>query len=260
MMQATSSLTALASLIAADPSTVLADEIHRIALPARLLQDLQDQSQEALVQPPPVGQAVTLVAEAKLALLLRLALAGPPTHRAASAQKLFSLQALPRLAASRALDLQPEEPGFGATGPGGTSLRQRLHQLLTPALRLVLALSTALPHSAAVREQTAAFVVAHERAIARILRDAASSGVRGWEPSDAELDEATLAMQILCELAPHKGLMPPQVAPALQEAAYRAASRFLASNARSQSPPVVRIAAAKDSGAPSAADQRTYVK
>ena len=250
----------MASLISADPSTALADEIHRIALPARLLQDLQDQSPEALVQPPPAGQAATLVAEAKLALLLRLALAGPPNQRAASAQKLFSLQALPRLAASRVLDLLPEEPGFGASGPSGSSLRQRLHQILTPALRLVLALATALPHSAAVREQTAAFVVSHERALARILRDAASSGVRGWEPSDAELDEATLVTQIVCELAPHKGLLPPQVAPSLQEAAYRASSRYLASNAKSQSPPVVRVAAAKDNGAPSQADQRTYAK
>jgi hypothetical protein len=205
--------------------------------------------------------------EAKLSLLLRLSLSGPPAHRAASAQKIFSLQALPRLAACRSLDLQPEEPGFGSSnigtaggGGGANSLRQRLHQLVTPALRLVLALATALPHSVAVREQTAAFVESHARALARILRDASSSGVRGWEPSDYELEEATLTVQLLSELAPYRGLISPQVGPALQEAAYRAASRFLTSNGKSQSPPVVRIAAVRDAGAASVADQATYAK
>jgi nuclear pore complex protein Nup205 len=262
---ATSALTSLAALVASDPTTALADELHRIALPARLLQDLQDQPPEVLVQPPPAGQAATLVLEAKLTLLLRVSLSGPPTHRAASAQKIFSLQALTRLAACRSIDLQPEEPGFGAsatatTSGGSNSLRQRLHQVISPALQLVLALVTALPHSIAVREQTASFVESHARAIARILRDAASSGVRGWEPGDSELGEATLAVQLMSELAPYKGLISPQVGPALQEAAYRAASRFLTSNGKSQSPPVVRIAAARDADAASVADQRTYAK
>jgi hypothetical protein len=112
----------------------------------------------------------------------------------------------------------------------------------------------------AVREHTAAFVEVHARAIARILRDASSSGVRGWEPSDCELEEATLAVQLMSELAPYKGLISPQVGPALQEAAYRAASRFLTSNAKSQSPPVVRISAARDAGAATIADHRTYAK
>jgi hypothetical protein len=259
---ATSALTALASLVSSDPSTTLTDELHRITLPARLLQDVQDQPPEALVQPPPAGQAATLVMEAKLSLLLRLSLSGPPTHRAASAQKIFSLQALPRLSACRSLDLQPEEPGFGSTttATGSNSLRQRLHQIMTPAFRVVLALVTALPHSVAVREHTAAFVEVHARAIARILRDASSSGVRGWEPSDCELEEGTLAVQLMSELAPYKGLISPQVGPALQEAAYRAASRFLTSNAKSQSPPVVRISAARDAGAATIADHRTYAK
>ena len=75
------------------------------------------------MQPPPSGQALLLVAEAQLTLLLRLAMAGPPLHRAASAQRLLSLHALPRLAQCRALGLQPEEPGFaqytGVRGAGG---------------------------------------------------------------------------------------------------------------------------------------------
>lgn len=54
-----------------------------------------------------------LVVEGQLTLLLRLALTGPPAQRAAAAQRLFALHALPRLSQCRALDLQPEEPGFG---------------------------------------------------------------------------------------------------------------------------------------------------
>ena len=216
------------------------------------------------MQPPPAGQAATLVVEAKLALLLRLALAGPPSHRASSAQKLFSLQALPRLAACRAIDLQPEEPGFASSstssdnGGGGTSLRHRLHLIIMPALRLVLALVTSLPHSAAVHDQTAAFVEAHGRALARVLRDSASSGVRGWEPSDAELEESTLTVQLMNAVTAHHSHT--QVAPPLQEAIYRTASRFLASNTRSQSPAVVKVAAARDAGTATAAQHRTYAK
>lgn len=65
------------------------------------------------LQPPPRGQALMLVVEGQLTLLLRLALTGPPAQRAAAAQRLFALHALPRLSQCRALDLQPEEPGFG---------------------------------------------------------------------------------------------------------------------------------------------------
>ncbi len=48
--------------------------------------------------------------------LLRLALAGPPSARSASAQRLFGLHVLAKLSKCRALDLQPEEPGFGQFG------------------------------------------------------------------------------------------------------------------------------------------------
>ena len=61
---------------------------------------------------------------------------------------------------------------------GAASLRQRLHQLLTPLLRLVLALVTALPNSGAVREQALAFVDSHARTLTRILHEAASPGIR----------------------------------------------------------------------------------
>jgi hypothetical protein len=139
-------------------------------------------------------------------------------------------------------------------------MRQRLHLLVTPALRLVLAIATALPTSAEAREQVAAFVEAHARSLARVLRDAASPGVRGWEPSDSELEEAALAAQLLAELAPHPGVLAPQHAPALREAVYRAACAFLAADARTHSPPVARVLAAREAGRVTPKEQRTYSK
>ena len=50
-------------------------------------------------------------------------------------------------------------------------------------------------------------------------------GRRGWEPSDAELEEATLAVQLLAELAPARHLL--AAAPQLTEAAYRLSARWV---------------------------------
>ena len=48
---------------------------------------------------------------------------------------------------------------------------------------------------------------------------------RGWEPGDAELEEATLAVQLLAELAPARHLL--AAAPQLTEAAYRLSARWV---------------------------------
>jgi len=250
----------LSALVGYDPTTLVSDEVHKSSLPARLLQDLRDQATAPLATPAVSGQAVTLVAEAQLTLLLQLALAGPVTHRVVSAQKLYALQTIPRLTACRALDLQPEEPGFISAAAASMSLRHRMHLLITPTLRLVLSICTALPQSDSVWEQIAEFVDTHSRTLARILRDAASPGVRGWEPSDAELDEATLAIQLLSEMVHRGHIIPPGAAPMLQEAAFRAACRFLVPNSRCQSPPVVRVHAAKQAGSLTMKDERTYAK
>jgi hypothetical protein len=260
ILQATAALAALSALVAADPTPATADALHRAALTPRLLAALQDLPAEA---PSPGGQAaaLALVAGSQLTLLLRLAMAGPPGQRAAAAERLFALQALPRLAACRALDVQPEEPGFGpASSGGGAPLRQRLHLVVGPSLRVALAVVTALPASAAVGDQAAAFAEAHARSLARVLRDAASPGVRGWEPGDAELEEAALAARLLAELARRRGPLPPQWAAQLQEGAYRAAARFLCGDARSHSPPVARVHAAREAGRVGPAEQRTHAR
>ena len=79
------------------------------------------------LQPPPRGQALLLVVEGHLTLLLRLALTGPAAQRATAAQRLFALHALPRLSQCRALDLQPEEPGFGQYSGKGLLVLQLAH-------------------------------------------------------------------------------------------------------------------------------------
>jgi hypothetical protein len=254
---AAAALVALAALASADPTPATAEEVHRVALTSRLLQELEAAPPAALAAPTAAGQAATLVAECRLTLLLRLALAGPPAQKAAAAQRLFSLQTLPRLARCAALDLQPEEPGFGGALGAGASLRARLHSLVAPALRLVLAVLAALPHSAAAAEQAAEFVEAHARALARVLRDAASPGVRGWAPGDAELEQAALVVQLLAELARRRTPLSPEADPPLREAAYRAAARFLAADARCASPPVQRVHAAREAGALAPRDLRT---
>ena len=116
----------------------------------------------------------------------------------------------------------PPLPALRLTA-GFSALRHRLHQLITPALRLVVAVVSALRHSAPVVQQAAAFVDAHARMVVRLLHEAASPGVRGWEPSDAEVDGATLALDLLAELAPHQALL--DSGAQLQEAAYRLSSR-----------------------------------
>ena len=76
----------------------------------------------------------------------------------------------------------PPPPPPNPRRAGAASLRSRLHQLLTPLLRLVLAVVTALPGSSAVREQALGFMDAHARTLTRVLHDAASPGIRwvGW--------------------------------------------------------------------------------
>lgn len=253
----TIALSCLAALVAADPTMTIAEDIYASGLPARLLQGMKDQMQTALTESPPVGQVMMLVAEAQLTLLVTLAVAGGPSQRQHSVQRLFSLQALTHLTSIPALDVQPEEPGFGSLS-WETSFRHRLHLLLTPTLRLVLALVTGLPDSPFVRQQAAGFIEAHSRTLVRIMHDVASPGVRGWEPSEMELQQGLLAAQLLTELGGHQGLG--TSAPQLQEAMLRAAARFLCGDVSSQSPVVAKVLAAKKAGRMDAQLQGMYLK
>lgn len=96
---------------------------------------------------------------------------------------------------------------------GLAGLRKRLHHLLTPLLRLVLAVVTALPNSAAVREQAQTLVQDHTRTLARILHDAASPGIR-QAPSalKCSFDPSSLHNARCC--SPAAASCPQQVFPA----------------------------------------------
>ena len=54
--------------------------------------------------------------------------------------------------------------------------RQRLYQIVTPVLRLVLVLLASAPGSQDVRAQASAFVAAHTQLILRLLQEAGASG------------------------------------------------------------------------------------
>lgn len=257
-------LAALAALTSSDPTTTVADRIHATGLPSRIVQELSDRSIAPISQPTHLGQAITVIIEAQLALLIRLTLAGPPSQRTAAARKLLALHTIPKLAHAQIIDIQPEEPGFSSTtvaAAAGATIRQRLHSIIAPLLRLIVTLLLALPGNTAAREQTAAFAVAHARTLARLLRDAASQGVRGWEPGDAELDEATLVICLLTEMVPYRRLVSDIVHAQLQEAVYRLACRFFAPNARSGNPALLRMYAVKESSANfKVSDDQTYSK
>jgi len=67
---------------------------------------------------------------------------------------------------------------------------------------------------------------------------------RGWEPGVAELAEASLVVSLLCLVRPQLRSHP--VWQPLQAAIFRLADRFCCMDAKSKSPPVLRLAAARD--------------
>ena len=247
---------ALSAWLATDPTVVSADELHATALPSRILQDLVEHSSESIAQPGMKGNAQALLLQARLMLLVRLAAAGPPSQRATSAQKIASIQAIPCISSAVVLSIQPEEPGFEVMD-ASWSLRHRLHKIVGPALQLVLIIATQLAQSTLVFEQALSFVHAHDRMLARLLRDVVSTGVGGWEPGGFEFEQASLAMYLLQELMQRRAEIPLHI----HEAIYRVASRLFTSDSRSPCPKVARLKEKRESGRQLSLDDiRTYDK
>jgi hypothetical protein len=217
----------LAALVSADDSGQVSEAVFASGLPRSLLQGLPDATAALLSVSAHKLHAAGYVADAQLALLLRLAEAGAPrsAQQRQAAKALHELQALQHLASCRcapaaaaaatlpsprplswpglcppcscslsslwdlrccctsraagpppapgpcllassplagppppppcpppcrALDYDVEEPGEVQRQQAG-SLRERMHQLVPPVLRLVLSLVSAFPESAAVR-------------------------------------------------------------------------------------------------------------
>jgi hypothetical protein len=94
--------------------------------------------------------------------------------------------------------------------------------------------------------------------IVRVLHDAASPGVREWEAGDGEMEEAALTVALLALLGPSAPAI--CAGPETQEAVYRLCSRFFTLSARSGSPAVMRLQAAREAGSLSSKEQRSFLR
>lgn len=72
-----------------------------------------------------------------------------------------------------------------------------------------------------VRQAAAGFVEAHGRTLERVLTEAASTGAKGWQPGEAELEAAALVLQLLARLVPYHQKHPSSTAIDLRLKAYQ---------------------------------------
>jgi len=182
----------LCALVAADP--LMANELHRTDLPRNVLDSLPQAIASALALPSRQSQSACIIIEAQLSLLQGLCIAGPPQHRRAGAQRVFSIGALRCLASCRALGAQVEELASGSARRG-LSLRSRLGRLLRGALRLLACLTAALSSSANVTSEALEVVDVHSKAMGRVLQEVARGG-------EHELELGGLVAGCLARLAP----------------------------------------------------------
>ncbi|GLC49201.1 hypothetical protein PLESTB_000193200 [Pleodorina starrii] len=242
----------LRALLAADSAAggaagaAVASAAYRQGLPQQLLAQIASLPAAALAAGGKRARRTVHVLEAALALLAGLAVAGPPAARAAAAQQLYSLNCVMALNRCAALDIVPDDPAtaplrgglsaFPSASVSSDSVRFRLNALTAPLLRLLLTVLAALPDSAAVRADAAAFASAHHKLLCRLMADAAGVGTRGWAPGDMELELADLALGLLVRLVPSLPSMQPLVAEGLQAMAFKLAFQFCCLEERSSSP------------------------
>ncbi|KAJ9507657.1 hypothetical protein QJQ45_019155, partial [Haematococcus lacustris] len=238
----------------------LATALLQQNVPQVLFQGLAALPDSVLVSPSQSSRRAVTVLQAQLSLLLVMAQSGSgPKARQLAAQSLYSLQPLQYLTGCQGLDLEPEDPSALMTAAGTAlqrdSLRSRLQRLLPCALRLVLALMTALPESSSVRQDARLFVGAHYRALDRLLREAASSGTSSWAPGPAELEQAELATCLLLRLVPVWDELGPAQAEGLRHGLYRLAATFCCQDSRGSSPIVRSLHIAAPPGSTSGSNR-----
>ena len=120
---ATSGLMMLAALLSYDPTTGVASEVHSSPLPAKILQDIQDADPRLLSSSAFSSRANADLLEAKVDLLLGLALAGGAGEKTASVQKMVSLQTVAKLSSCKVFDMRPEKAGgFGVASSTSSSV------------------------------------------------------------------------------------------------------------------------------------------
>ena len=234
---------AVSMWLVSDPSVVSADELHTTSLPSRLLQEIVERKPDTISQLTIKGQSNALVVQSQLMLLMRIADAGPPAQKIASAQKLGSLQPIRILSKARILDIEPEDPGYDSFSQT-SSLRRRMNLINGPVLRLILVILTSLSDSKTILDQAKDFVQDHEQLIVRILKDASRTATDGWEPGDVELEEAVLAICLILELANRKI----RVIPSQSESIYRLISRLFVVDSKSKFAPVICLRNLAESG------------
>ncbi|GFR52149.1 hypothetical protein Agub_g14664, partial [Astrephomene gubernaculifera] len=153
-----------APLGSSSAGAVVAAAAYQQGVPQQLLTQLAALSPAALSAGGKKARRAVHVMEAALSLLAGLAAAGPPGARAAAAQQLYSLNCLTALNRCAALDLVPDDPATSLRGGSSVSpdsVRFRLNALAAPLLRMLLTVLAALPDSAAVRADAAAFASTH---------------------------------------------------------------------------------------------------
>ncbi|GAX76338.1 hypothetical protein CEUSTIGMA_g3784.t1 [Chlamydomonas eustigma] len=225
-------------------ASAMVQALYSCNVPQTLLQLLNTLPQQVLVQQPKRSRRSVYVIEAQLSLLLRLVESGPLRHRQLSAQRLFSLHTLQYVTGCGAIDVEPEDPGVLRSGTTAQldSLRYRLHHVLAPCLRLVLAIAATLPDSAPVKTEVRLFTEGHYRTLDRVLRDAAGSGGRDWYPAERELEQAELVSALLTRLVPVWGDLHPTHGEGLRYSMYRLAATFCCLDIKSGSPFVRALA------------------
>lgn len=197
--------------------------------------------QASVIQHSRKARRTMYVIEAQLSLLLRLTEAGSVRQRTASAQRVQALQAIPNLNACRALDLEPESIHGTNIASSSDSLRSRLPHVVAPTLRLLLSMLASLHESTVVRNEAAGFVLLHYRMVERLMREAGSSSTATWSPGPQELEQAELAVALLCKLVPcfTSGELPAEVSESLLLVVFQLMQVFGTLSASSSSPLVM---------------------
>ncbi|KAJ2707566.1 hypothetical protein H4R19_004891, partial [Coemansia spiralis] len=195
-------LDAVAALYAADsrPSRVVQFLARRnyFAAYVGVLVRREDQALQATLQADPASLNALYIYEAKMALFIRLA------QRADGAERLIENGVLDVLADCAFLDQRPGDRGMAADAflPARA---ERFHQLLMPALNLLLAL---VPHvgrdNLTVWMKAARFVAQHYAVLESILKDVAQPA---GPLSIAQLTEAKAVTALAFNIARHRAVL-----------------------------------------------------
>ncbi|KAJ2000610.1 hypothetical protein GGI04_004083 [Coemansia thaxteri] len=159
-----------------------------------------DQAIAATLHPDPPSLNALYIYEAKMALFLRLA------QRADGAERLMECGAIDVLADCAFLDRRPASSGAAAFADAFLPARaERFHQLLMPALRLMLALVARIGRDhVALWLRAARFVAQHHAVLEAVLKDAALPAAALTLPL---LAEARAVAQLVASIARHRAVL-----------------------------------------------------